>query len=689
MRTHGRIGGTLLLFAGLMLAAPAMSLAADYYFSDCGCAANAACQGTFCELNPTAVGCISNPPAAGAKGNPWCLDPDRSGRRRSFDFLMDGPAPEAAAGDTIYLCAGACDGTGSATWYLQPHLNSATGRYVLFDPQIGSTSSVIINIRAHTGENVTISGDADADSHYTAGVDAQRFWDSLVNGSSTNAKTGYQLTGFTIEKFAERTFNIVYASGGPFIIDGMTVQKGGAGTIGDGYFGALTGDGGMAAMGCTNTSAQLTLINESVDNYATFIFGHNKNGASLTVRNSTIRQNCQVMVRSNGNCFGQSGSATATDTENCNPAYSAGDITIQNNTIYSVFGLHNGHQGRGWTWVNNVAYDFWDGLSAEENVIDVTLTDNDFSCRGTYKTDANGKCRTAIRISDGDIGEINCNDDGSGGLPHCGTRNVTIARNRIWGNASSPASGFLLGGIYYGAHNASSLNGGLASATIENNMIWYSQSSSGCNPFSSSNIHESPLSIASNDSITVRNNTLYNNGCPAYLQSGSSASAGGTGPVAHRFINNILSFSHYYSGGSNTVELFVDPEAAISTITNNNFHNGGDSATANLLCLSGTGSMSVSGGCVGGTYIPCASLPTLGTANICQPTPFRSVSGAKKDWDLHLALNDTVNKDRGTPGPLVDIDKQARAGACDIGADEVDSQDTQAPIPPRDVQVSQ
>ncbi len=663
------------------------AVASDYYFSDCGCAPATTCQGAYCDLNPSAPTC-SNPPSAGSASNPWCLDPGRSGRRVSFDYLMDGAAPEAAAGDTIYLCAGTCDGSGTATWNLEPHRNSATGAYVLFDPQIGSTTGVIINIRPLNGENVTISGDADNDSHYTAGVDAQRFWDTLVNGSSTNGKMGYRLSGFTVEKFAERTFNIVRTLGGPFVLDGMTIQKGGAGSVGDGYFAPLTGDGGMAAMGCTNPSTQRDLINEALDNYATFIFGHNENGASLLVKNSTIRQNCQMVARSNGNCFGSGGTASPTDLETCSPTYSGGDITFDNNQIYSVFGLHNGHQGRGWTWTGNTIYDFWDGISAEENVRDITITGNNISCRGTYKTDSAGKCRTAIRISDGDLGETNCNDDGSGGLPRCGTRNVTIARNRIWGMNYSPTSGFLMGGIYYGAHNASPQNGGLASATIENNMIWFSQSSSGCNP-STVNVSESPLSIATNDAITVQNNTLYNNGCPVYLRSGFSASGGGTGPVAHRFLNNILAYSHYYTNSSNTFELFVDPSATTSVITNNNLHNGGDAGTASLVCVGGTSGMDASGGCVSGNTLACPAIPTFGTGNICQPTSFRRVSGTKDLWDLKLSLTDTVNKDRGVPGPTVDIDKQARAGACDIGADEVDSQDSVAPGSPQQVQVSQ
>ncbi len=689
MLRHRRGFVVAILVACLSIVGQRAAQATQYYFSDCGCNAAAACQGAFCNVNPAAAGCSPIPPAAGSVGNPWCLDPGSTGLKNSFDYVMDGTAPDVSAGDTINLCAGACDGTGSATWYLEPHFNSATGAYTVFDPAVGSTSSVIINIKPYPGETVTLSGDANNDNIYTAGTDAQRFWDSRKSGSSTTAYMGYQLSGFTIEKFAERTINISEASGGPFVLDNMTVQRGGAGSVGNGYFAALTGDGGMAAMGCTNTNAQRDLINNALDSYATFIFGHNRNGASLTVQNSTIRQNCQYVARSNGNCYGPGGTVTNADIEACNPATSAGNITFNNNTIYSVFGLHNGHQGRGWTWTHNTIYDFFGGIGTEENVQDTTITDNNFSCRGTYKTDAPGRCRTAIVINDGDTGELNCNDDGSGGLPHCSTNKVLIARNKIWGANYYTTPGFLLGGISYSAHNSSSQNGGLASAIIENNFIWFTQRSSGCNPFSNVDFTEAPLNIATNDSITVRNNTIYNNGCPVTLRTGVSATEGGTGPVAHNFTNNIVGFAHYYPGGSDVVELFVAASAVGSTIANNDFHYGSDSATSNPICTSGTAGVSASGGCTSGTYTSCSGVSSYRTNNICQPTTYRSVSGAKSLWDLHLAPGDTVNKDKGVPGPLEDIDKQARIGTCDIGADEVDSQDTTAPAAPQGIQVSQ
>jgi hypothetical protein len=168
-----------------------------------------------------------------------------------------------------------------------------------------------------------------------------------------------------------------------------------------------------------------------------------------------------------------------------------------------------------------------------------------------------------------------------------------------------------------------------------------------------------------------------------------SAYAGGTGAAAHIFTNNIVSYGHYYYGGNDVVELFVDASATNSTISNNNFHYGADAPTSNLVCVAGTGGMGSSGGCTSGTYKTCSGITAYGSNNVCQATSYRNVTGAKVDWNLHLDLGDTVNKDKGLPGPLQDIDMQARFGACDIGADEVDSQDTTPPAAPQGVQVSQ
>jgi hypothetical protein len=501
-------------------------------------------------------------------------------------------------------------------------------------------------------------------------------------------------------------------------LDNMVIQRGGAdATIGDCYFAPIVGDGGMAAMGCTfnplgsdsaTKDAPRDHINENVDSFATFIFGHNHAGASLSVSNSTIRQNAQYVQRSNGNCYGSGGTTTNADIEACDPAYSAGGITFDNNTIYSVFGLANGHQGRGWTWTDNTIYDFYGGIVAEENVDTVDFSRNDISCRGWYKTDRTGKCKTAIGVDDGDQGEHNCDDGASGTLPHCGTRHVTIGGNKIWGAnyLHTGSTGNLQGGIFYNGHNSSSQNGGAADATIENNFIYYTQSSSGCHEYptcpantgscgatpNADNITESPLSIATNDSVTVQNNTIYKGGCPVYLRTGFYDFNGGTGSVAHTFRDNIIDYGHYEVDGSDVKELIVDQSAAGSSIQNNDLYYGSDSSSSIVACMHGTGD-----NCRNGQAYTCVEwVANAGAGNLCTPVTFCGVVGShptalgvpavvcgnptpdlsNSSWDLHLnGAQDIINA--GILAATIDIDQENRAvqASCtpkctDIGADE-------------------
>src|SRR6185503_604562 len=105
-----RIGAALLSVAALALADNAR--AASYYFSNCASG------------------------GAGTQANPYCLDPTGSGNKTSFRYLMDGASPDVAPGDTIYLCAGACDGAGSGTYNLGVAGTANNGWTYVFAPVI-------------------------------------------------------------------------------------------------------------------------------------------------------------------------------------------------------------------------------------------------------------------------------------------------------------------------------------------------------------------------------------------------------------------------------------------------------------------------------------------------------------------------------------------------------------------------
>jgi len=396
-----------------------------YFFSDC------------------ATGKLSNsasPIGGGTQSDPWCLDPGGDGVKESFDYLMNGVAPEAVANDTIYLCAGACDGTESTTYYLGSHVNAVTGVRCSIDPVINPIIGPI-KIAGFPGESVTLSGDTNNDNAFDSATEPKRFWDCRIAGRPTNDSCGfnYFMHDLTIEKYAERTFNFsdgygTWGSGLNFTLDNMILQKMGAGLIGgtagaptftNGYYAPLTGDEGLNAMGI-----KADVINASLDNSALFIWGRMRHGAKLIIRNSQIHHLGQIVLRANGNCYNVTGSV---DYEACSDG--TGGALIEDNLIYNVQGLQNGHEGQNWTWRRNAIYDYFEGISFEQQQSHIIVEDNDISCRGVYVVHPSGKCRTAINAYD----QGECNETPNGG-DACTSHDYRIRRNRIWGGERRPDS---------------------------------------------------------------------------------------------------------------------------------------------------------------------------------------------------------------------------------------------------------
>lgn len=163
------------LLALALVLAPSLARAANYYFSDClwkpGSPMNY--HGDWCEASSAGTNCYSctDPPNAvcaaipcpficplfanpGTLNDPFCLAPTslQGDTRFSVALLSDGvdSGPynsEFVAGDTAYLCAGACDGTGSATYYLQP----SSGTTWLY-PRVAGTAGNPVSIKIYPGE---------------------------------------------------------------------------------------------------------------------------------------------------------------------------------------------------------------------------------------------------------------------------------------------------------------------------------------------------------------------------------------------------------------------------------------------------------------------------------------------------------------------------------------------------------
>jgi hypothetical protein len=674
MRPKSNLVG-LLLALGLGLSSTVTTASAtDYYFSDCGCTAADPCPGSLCDLKPLTAGC-STSPARGTRGNPWCLDPGGDGNKESFDYLMDGVAPELAAGDTVRLCAGECDGTGSATWWLQSHLgypsstNSCTGTYrVVFDMEVDGTATQPITITPYcvgnSCETVTLSGDSNNNNIWDPGIDADRFVSNIDcdNGQYLGGHNYYHWLGdpdgdhkpnLIMEKTDFYMFGLQQDAKG-WVIDGVEIRY-----LGGRFFGgANPGADGAGQLGCTNSEGERGTA-----------FNVSRNTGDVTMTNNVIHHGCFTALRPVNNCNGQNQSCTV----------GQNSMVFSNNTIYNMGAIINGHQGRNWTVRGNTAWDTFDGIDVEEQVVNAVIEDNDLSCKGEYMVNLVGsswKCRAAIVVSDGDNPPSDGCADVGGAEGICIAHDIKVRRNKIHGvtysGETGAGRGYLLGGIAWIAHNT---NGDLGSSVIENNMIWHVQQADDCTTgnFTAgapNDAREAGLAVYSSDPLLVQNNTLYDTACWGMMIGGAS----------HVVRNNLVVQSIRRANNTDLPELMLMTSATGSTIQNNNLNPGSGTGPVIQVC-------DATGLCT--TTYSCSQVAAaLGSGNKCAATTFTNVSGSRNTWDLHLVATDTVNLNGGVAGVTDDIDHQARTGAPDIGADELFTQDKVAPAAPTQVQVS-
>jgi len=669
----GKLFAHGLLAFGLFVG-PGAAWGADHYFSDCGCTASDACRQALCDVNPGASGC-GMMPVRGTRENPWCLDPGGDGVKESFDYLMDGSAPELAPGDTVRLCAGACDGAGTATWWLQTHVGwpssnaACTGAYrVVFDMEVSGTAAQPITITPYcvgsSCETVVLSGDSNNDGIFNPGVDADRFVSDIdCDGSTYVGGHGYykwlgdpdgdHAPNLVIEKVDFYVFGLQQNAPG-WVIDGLELRY-----MSGRFFGPLSpGSDGAGQVGCTNNEGERGTA-----------FNVSRNTASISMTNNIIHHGCFAALRPINNCAGNNQSCVGGQTS----------MIFSDNTIYNMGAIINGHQGRNWVITGNRAWDNFDGIGIEEQVTNVLVEDNRLSCMGQYMVNLVGsawKCRAAIYVSDGDNPPSDgCADaGGAGGL--CTARDIRIRRNRIFGKSYSgelsQGRGFLLGGIAFYAHNST---GDLGTSVIENNMIWHVQQADDCTSgnfyaLAPNDVREAGLGVYSSDTLVIQNNTVYDTACWGLMIGGGS----------HVVRDNLVQQSVRHADGSDLPEVLLMSDALGSTFMNNNLSPGTGTGTVVRVCDS-TGVCSTSYACsqISGSF---------GSGNKCLTTAFVRTSGGREDWDLHLGNGDTANLDGGVASVAEDIDRQTRVGLPDIGADERNTQDTSAPAAPTQVQVS-
>lgn len=420
---------TLLLAGALAAAAPAE--AATYYFSNC------------------AVG------GAGTQSNPYCLDPTGSGNKTSFRYLMDGASPDVVAGDTIYLCAGACDGTGSGTYNLGVGGTATNGWTYVFAPVVSGTASAPITISGYAGETVVLSGDTNGN-----GVPEATEPDMMITNvtSSGTGRSWYVWKNFTVEKLQEAVFYI-NANPANWTFDNIEVR----------YFDAQMWNGGTVySNGCD-------------DQGGGYVFKVADLAAQLTIKNSRFHHICGFVNRITVN---------------------QGSILFENNEYYNVSIVDNEFQSRNVTWRGNYLHDFMNGISIEEDMQGVVIEDNIIACPGDYKVEFDGRCRSGLNINDGNNGAA------AGGR----TKNITVRRNRIYGSIDGVYGGSGVGYFYCAFVVTATNNTEALNILIENNFIWHHLS------WAQEPQCAAGLGVKTNRSeVTIQNNTLYDTANGLYL----------------------------------------------------------------------------------------------------------------------------------------------------------------------------
>lgn len=742
------------VIAFLLVLWPASALATDYYFSDCGfdpttmgdadlAAHPNACTGG--PGTPSISSCLCDPTPDGGGGwlyvcnvlicpapsdsdpgqrcNPWCLSPEAQyevpPNRNSFETMMDEGAgtklpTELAAGDTVRLCAGACDGTGSATFHLSAHTCDGDSALCVFDPEQSGTSSRAIIVEPYCAgsscETVTLSGDTDGSGTYEQGTEPVRLWSNRsTNGPHTRDGTsghdywnwigdpnGDGVPNLIVEKFGESAF--FQARGGTGnIYQGTRIRYIGAGTkvaaknsrcraldypwdcctgsgtgtcTGDteGFYGGMPtafvwplgqGGGGMVDAQCSWEEIDDTC---GLDACSIFQWSQMYEGEDLTIRNNIFEHSCANGLRHNNNCNG--------DNEACAEGGNApGTQLIENNTFTDIDGIGQGHQGKHIIYRGNTARDFWYGIQIEEQMTHITVEDNDLGCPGTYLVGYSRGCGApAISISNGD-NETDCDLVDGGATEDCAATDILVQRNKIWGanvpDGAGRNAGYMNGGIMFTAKNQA---GTCQNCAVQNNMIWGIQRHNSC-VYDTSDVGKFPLTIGSNSPITVQGNTLYDVSCPAWLFGAS-----------HIFKDNAIFGAYQRQQGVDAPELYLWESAACSEVNYNVLKDGTTTGDQDpIFCIGADDS----GGCSPADDADYGCLAAGGgngafqnyrLGNSCGACTFLNANPngtGRSTWNLHLNTSDTTCKNKGISGPVDDIDKQLRPTPADIGADEI------------------
>jgi len=630
---------------------------ADYYFSDCA---------TGCRNNPDLTKCSS----PGTLANPYCLDPGNDGRKDSIMYLFDGTAPDASPGDTINLCAGACDGAGAATYRPDCTTTTADGsntRNVWFVPQVSGMQAQPIVIQNYPGETIFISGDRNGDDVYQSpGAACNPGSSDLdVMGKSNGKKwitwKGNDVAGqkgITFEKLGEGAWWFVTNGDGGasgWVFDGITIQL-----ITPGFWSGIPDANIRSTLvtpGYTPTTNPSTYpgVSAGVPHYIHagnishtsgctsggaqrgFYVNKMDTGDPFTVKNGLMRHICGFAHRNIGNnpenaTNGPGGSEFLFEK---NEYYNLGFVS---NEVYNLGSLVK--PGSHFTYRNNYMHDVMACAPGIEQDNDgIVAEDNRCYCLGEWILEVNGRCERPFYVEPGGNATV---------------KNITFRRNMIFSkstggtNISNP--GWFGEGLgihitcdssYVCATSGLPCGCSKSNIVVENNLIWNMTQGSYTTCREAAICVDGKSAGTGNGSIVVQNNTIYKT-------NGQGKGIAVFGNATHKVKNNIVSLAV-------KEELLVDAGTASSEIIFNN------------LCDSSGTVMNL-----GGILKTCTQTEGFQN-NRCGTSLFQNVSGDPRSWNLRLASEDSANKNMGTSGALDDIDKTLRDTfpPTDIGAYEV------------------
>ena len=570
-----------------LLSTPALTT--DWYFSDtASCGVN---NGT-------------------STSTPFCLNERGDARNRVWQNLFDGAGSEAACGDTINFCAGACDGTGAATW----RVGNTGSPAAVWRPDLDCQGFSPVIFRVYCSgsncETVTLNGDADSSGTYNAGdadsivsvLDGEGPWRNY-RWFGDPATTGQ--IHLIIEKIGSTGF-LLKTDPGNYEWDHVEIRR-------------------IDFTMWNNDNLDIAWNVPPVCTSGVAIRMDGRAG-NIKFTNNKVHHLCGYVFRN------QTGGS------------SNESLLVENNEIYNMRSTNNDFGTRNHTWRNNYIHDVWVGPTFEENNQNVVIEDNLIACLGEYTNfEGSGRCDKGIEVNDGDNAPQPYN-----------SKNITIRRNIIYATSTSfgqPGS-MSIGISFTGNNHTESING-----FIENNLVWgttRNQSCTttvGCCPTEYVN---TSIGIASSTPVTVRNNSVYNTDCGIVI----SPEIGTTSTVNHVVQNNLIMRS------TETASVLVRDGSNGSTIQNNNM-NG---TTAIDFMVGGSDVLCANIGSYGDGSNKCAAAKYV----LCDSSTYcASINADMSLWDLHLPSDDTTVKDFGIAGVADDIDKQTRTGAVDIGADEL------------------